>query len=389
MSHLPPDRLDAPRPAHGRARGTRVARLAAGLGGAVLAVAMTGCARPVPSAPASIGSAASPDIPAASGTPRTPGASGPPTSAAAPTRGVDPTRPAASRSATPTDTAAAPELLLLANGGNVVALFLVRLSGDVVQLPLPDPSVAAVAPAADGKLVALLRDGRAFVAPRGPDGLLAGTGWRALALAGSGSMPPGTVVSAATSSPDGRRLVAIARPRDAFLPSALVVIEPDRGRRDIRQLADETDGVPPAWIDDARVAIVQRDRLDRTFLAIVAVATGQVTDRLAVRVLDFGTSRDSRISVGVTHDRIVVGPTASVLELRRAPDSGPSTPPDDFVRGGVALSDDGRYLAAAIEEDDSGRRRIAIYEQTDGSWRATIRIAPPDGTPGGWLTWLP
>jgi hypothetical protein len=271
----------------------------------------------------------------------------------------------------------------------VVTLSLVRLSGDVVPLPLPDPSVAAVVPAASGKLVALLRDGRAFVAPRGSAGLLAGTGWHAIALTGAGSMPPGTVISAATSSPDGARLVAIARPRDAFQPSALVIIEPGRGRRDIRPLPDESDGAPPAWIDGARVAIVQRDRLDRTFLAVVAVATGRVTDRLAVRVLNFATSGDSLTAVGVTHDRIVVGPTASVLERRRAPDTGPATPPDDFVRGGVALSSDGHYLAAAIEEDDSGRSRIAIYEQTGGSWRATTRITPPAGTSGGWLTWLP
>lgn len=389
MIPLPPDRLDAARPAHGRASGTRAALRAIGLGVAVLAVAIAGCARPVSTSPASIGATASPGVPAASVASRTASAAALPTIAPTPTPSVDPTRPAATRSATPTGAAAGPELLLLANGENAVALFLVRLSGEVVPLPLPDPSVAAVAPVANGKLVALLRDGRAFVAPRGPAGLLAGAGWRALALTGAGSMPPGTMVSAATSSPDGTRLVAIARPPDALLPSALVVIEPGRGRRDIRPLANETDGVPPAWIDNARVAIVQRDRLDRTFLAIVAVATGRVTDRLAVRVLDFGTSRDSRTAVGVTHDRIVVGPTASVLELRRAPDTGPATPPDDFVRGGVALSSDGHYLAAAIEEDDSGRSRLAIYEQTDGSWRATIRIAPPAGTSGGWVTWLP
>lgn len=389
MIRIPPDRLDASRPAHGRARSARAARLATELGLAVLAVAMASCARPVPSSPASIGATASPGVPAASVASRTAGASALPTIGPAPTPSVDPTQPAATRSATPTGAAAGPELLLLADRGDVTSLSLVRLSGDVVPLPMPDPSVAAVVPVANGKLVALLRDGRAFVAPRGPAGLLAGTGWRALALTGAGSMPPGTMVSAATSSPDGTRLVAIARPRDAFLPSALVVIEPGRERRDIRPLANETEGVPPAWIDDSRVAIVQRDRLDRTFLAIVAVATGRVTDRLAVRVLDFGTSRDSRTAVGKTHDRIVVGPTASVLELRRAPDAGPATPPDDFVRGGVALSSDGHYLAAAIEEDDSGRSRIAIYEQTGGSWRPTIRITPPAGTLGGWLTWLP
>jgi hypothetical protein len=202
-------------------------------------------------------------------------------------------------------------------------------------------------------------------------------------------MPPGAIVWSATSSPDGTRLAAIARPPDTESPSALVVIEPGRGRRDIRPLADESEGVAPAWIDDTRVAIVQRDHFDRPFLALVVVATGRVTDRLPFRALDFGTSRDARTSVVLTGDRIVVGPTASVLEMRRAPDTGPTTPSGDSVRGGIALSADGRYLAVAIEEGDPGPSRIAIYERAGGTWRAAIRITPPASASGGWLTWLP
>jgi hypothetical protein len=278
---------------------------------------------------------------------------------------------------------------LLTGQDEVTSLHLIRLSGDVVALPLPDPSVAAVAPMAGGQLVAVLRDGHAFVAPRGPAGLLNGTGWRALALTGPGALPPGTTVWSATSSPDGTRLAAIARPADAGSPSALVMIEPGGRRRDVRPLAGQSEGLAPAWIDATTVAVVQRDRSDRLFVAVVAAATGRLSDPLEIEALDYQTSRDSRTSAILTRDRIAVGPTASVLELRKAPDGGPATPLTDIVRGGIALSADGRYLAAAVEEGNPGRARIAIYERAGGRWLASIRVSSPDGATGGWLTWLP
>ena len=198
MSHIPPDRFVAPRPAAGRARSPHATGLAACLGRSLIAVAIAGCVPAAPTAPRPIDSSTS----AASRT------------AAAATPSSSPTPTATATSPAPTGAPAEPELLLLAFDSGVAALSLVRLSGDVVTLPLPDPSVAAVAPAAGGQLVAVLRDGRAFVAPRGPAGLVAGTGWRALALTGPGAMPPGAIVWSATSSPDGTRLTAIVRARD-------------------------------------------------------------------------------------------------------------------------------------------------------------------------------
>jgi len=383
MSGIPPNRLVAPRPAGGRARSRHATRLSAGLGVGLLAAAIAGCAPPIPTPPPPVDSAAR-------AAPRTADAAAPTaTTSSASTPGARPTQPAATRPPRPNDASTGPGLLLLAYQGDVAALSLIRLAGDVIPLPLPDPSVAAVAPTAGGQLVAVLRDGRAFVAPRGPAGLVAGAGWRAVALVGSGELPPGLTIWSATSSPDGTQLAAIARPRDAGSPSALVVIELSRGRRDIRPLPDESEGVAPAWVDDARVAVVQRDRSDHPFLALVAVATGQVIDRLPIRALDFGTSRDARIAVVLADDHVVIGQTASVLALGRAPDSGPAMPPNDFVRGGIALSSDGRYLAVAIEEGHPGPSRIAIYERANGTWAATTRISPPAGVSGGWLTWLP
>jgi hypothetical protein len=378
MSRIPPDRLVAPRPAGGRARSRRAVGFAAGLARSLIAVAVAGCAPAVPGAP-------TPSDSAASAAPRTSDAATP----AAPMPSAGPTRSASATPPTPTGTSAGPELLLLAYEGEAAMLSLVRLSGEVIPLPLPGSSVAAVAPTGGGQLVAVLRDGRAFVAPRGPAGLATGAGWRALALAGSGEMPPGAIAWSATSSPDGTRLAAIARPRDAESPSALIVIEPGRGRRDVLPLADGSEGVAPAWIDDGRVAIVQRDRLDRPFLALVDIATGRVADRLPIRALDVGTSRDARTAAVLAGNRVVVGPTALMLELRRAPDTGPAMPPADSVRGGMALSGDGRYLAMAIEEGDPGPSRIAIYERAGGAWRAVTRITPPVSASGGWLTWLP
>ncbi len=237
--------------------------------------------------------------------------------------------------------------------------------------------------------MAVLRDGRAFVAQRGPDGLASGTAWRALALSGPGEMPAGAFIWSATASPDGTRVAAIARPGDTQSPSALVVIDPASGRREINRLADETEGVPPAWVDEARVAIVQRDRFDRLFLGLLAVSDGRVLDRLQVRAYAFGTSGDGRTSVALTGDRLVVGPTASVLTSRRLPGSGPVLPGADLVSGGFALSRDGRFLAMVVQPGDAGPGSLAIYERASDAWRAGPRLAQPDGLTPGWPTWLP
>jgi len=157
------------------------------------------------------------------------------------------------------------------------------------------------------------------------------------------------------------------------------MIEPGGRRRDVRPLAGQSEGLAPAWIDATTVAVVQRDRSDRLFVAIVAAATGRLFDPLEIEALDYQTSRDSRTSAILTRDRIAVGPTASVLELRKAPDGGPATPLTDIVRGGIALSADGRYLAAAVEEGNPGRARVAIYERAGGRWLASIRVSSPGG----------
>ncbi len=280
-------------------------------------------------------------------------------------------------------------LLLLAPAGDVQALSLVRPTAEVVALPLPNPSTAAATPMLDGALVALVTDGRTFMAPDGPAGLLAGTGWQPLDLRWAGAMPPGAIVFGATASPTGSRLAAIARPPDAESPSALVVIDPTAGRGFIWPMADESIGAPPAWLDESSVAVVQRGRDGRTFLAVLAIATGKEVDRISLRALAFQTSGDTRTAVVLGDDsRLLVGPTAEVLERRRAPEGGPALRPGDVVRGGVALDRDGLRLAAVVE-DIAGVSRIATFERVGDAWQPGARIAAPSGSSGGWVAWLP
>lgn len=376
MIRVPPHRHSAPRPAQARARSRPTAGRAAGLAGLFL-LAVAGCTPAVPTAPAS-GATASPGS-------RTPVAATPVSS----TPHSSPTG-ASAATPTPTDSASAePDLLVLASAGEVASLELVRLSGEVISVPLPDPSVAAVVPIASGRLLAVLRDGRSYVATRGPGGLAAGAGWHAIAMGGPGAMPPGAFVWSATASPDGSRVAAIARPADAQAPSALLVIAPDRGRRDLHLLADESEGVPPAWVDTTRVAIVQRDRFDRVFLALVAAADGQILEHIDVRAVGFATSGDGATCVALPDDRVVVGPTASVLAPGLLPESGPALPAADRLAGGVALSGDGRFLALAVQDGEAGPGRLVIYERNGGAWRAGPRIALPAGATGGQPTWLP
>jgi len=306
-----------------------------------------------------------------------------------------PSPPAATPTPTPLPTASAAgpagsALLLLAVADNVRVLSLLRPSAEAVVLPLPDPSTMAVTPMRNGMLVALLADGRAFVAPGGAARLLVGIGWRPLGLRWAGALPGTSIVFGATASPDGTRLAAIARPPDAEGPSALLVLDPAAGRGVIWPLADESLGAPPAWLDDSRVALVQRGRDGRTLLSIITVAAGRVVDQISLRALDFRTSGDARTAV-VHEDerRLLVGPTEEVLERRRAPDGGPVTSASDVVRGGMALDREGRHLAAVVEDEVAGVSRIAIFERVGDAWQTATRIPAPRGSSGGAVAWLP
>jgi len=306
-----------------------------------------------------------------------------------------PSQPVLTPSPTPSPTAspggpAGSALLLLAVADNARVLSLLQPSTEIVALPLPDPTTMAVTPMHNGTLVALLADGRAFVAPGGAAGLLAGTAWQPLDLRWDGALPGTSIVFGATASPDGTRLAAIARPPDAEGPSALLVIDPAEGRGVIRPLAAESLGAPPAWLDDSRVALVQRDRVDRTLLSIITVATGRVVDQIEFRALDFGTSGDA--GTAVVHgdeSRLLVGPIEEVLERRRAPDEGPITSAGDAIGGGIALDREGRHLAAVVDDEVAGVSRIAIFERVGGAWRTAARLPAPRGSRGGTIAWLP
>jgi hypothetical protein len=296
--------------------------------------------------------------------------------------------PTAPPAASPGDPGGA-ALLLLTTVADVPALALVRSSVGSTALPLPDPSTMAVTALGDGSLVALLADGRAFLAAHGPVGLLAGAGWRPLDLRWNGALPDDAIIFAATASPDGTRLAAIARPPFAESPSALVVVEPAAGHAEAVALPNESLGASPAWLGRDQVAIVQRGRDARTLVAVVDLATGGVIDRIPFRALALGTSGDGQTAVVLGDEsRLLVGPTTDVLVRRRAPDGGPDLAEGDVVRGGVALDRDGRRLAALVE-DTAGISRIATFVRAGDAWQPGVRIPALLGSSGGQVAWLP
>lgn len=171
-------------------------------------------------------------------------------------------------------------------------------------------------------------------------------------------------------------------------PTSLVVIEPATGRREIRALVDESQG-SPAWVDGSHVVIVKRDRYDNVYLALLEAATGRVTDQLRIRALDFEVSGDTgTVAALVDGDRVVIGPTASVLTTRRLPRIGPALPAGDRVSGGIALSRDGRLVAIVIQ-GEAGPHRLAIYEQAAGEWHASATIVLSAGVLNAIPSWLP
>lgn len=280
-------------------------------------------------------------------------------------------------------------LLLFTTVDDAPALALVRPSVGNVALPLPDPSTMAVTLMGDGSLVALLADGRAFLAARGPAGLLAGAGWRPFDLRWRGALLDDAIIFAATPSPDGTRLAAITRPPFAESPSALVIVEPAAGRAEAVALPYESLGAPPAWLDSDQVAIVQRGRDARTLVAVIDLAKERVIDRIPFRALAFGTSGDGHTAVVLGDgSRLLVGRTTDVLERRRAPDGGPGLAPGDIVSGGVALDREGRRLAAVIE-DTAGISQIATFVRAGEAWEPDVRLAALPGSFGGRLAWLP
>jgi hypothetical protein len=285
---------------------------------------------------------------------------------------------------------AGPRLLLLGDVAGRRTLSLLRPGAIAVILPVPGPTTVAVVPLADGRLVSLLADGRARVAPGGVAGLLAGEGWHPLGDGGALALPPGSALGlGAAVVPGGSVLAAVARPSDADVPASLVLVDAASGERRVLPLAGGAAGPPPAWLDERRVAFLARDRLDRTQLAVGDAADGAVVDRLALRALDARTSGDgATVAVLASPESVLVGPTTELLESRAAPPGGPALAAGDWVVGGIALDAVGRRLAV-VGEDTGGSAWIVIHERDGAGWRETARLAPPPGSSGGEVAWLP
>ena len=373
MSTVPPNGPIAPRPAAGRAgrrhapRITARGRAVGGLLAVLIAIVLAGRSPDAgqPTAPA----AATP-VPTANATVAP--------SAVAPTEGN------------------APALLFLGNVEGPWQLSLLSPTGGVVPLPLPDSATVAVAPVAGGGLVALTADGRAYGAPGGAAALAAGGSWDPLPLAADGALPPASVIyPGASVSPGGMAVAAAALQPDGGGHGAIVVIMLHEQRMTIYSLEPQVAGLPSAWLDDERFAVLGRDVMDRINIGVVRAADGRILDLLRRRAPYLVTSGDGQTVAVAGADalepgRIRIGTTAQMVRERALPDRGPSLPAGAYPSGGMALDGDGRRLAVVATGDHlDAPARVFLFERAGEGWREVAMVAAPAGASGGTIAWLP
>lgn len=221
-----------------------------------------------------------------------------------------------------------------------------------VELPPPPPGTRDLAIGPDGR-VAILADDGIFVA----DGLTE-AGWTAVPEL----LPPDDeVVTGLAWSLDGR--LAWAAARELGVPP-FTVVAGSPGGVPVRIEVDAGLDGSPAWLDRDRIAVpVIRDPLGG--LAIVSLAGA---DRR------FAPVPAGVLAVAPSRGLLALGDRSRPrVEIRRIDDlTAPGGPPlAAFEEPGaavvdIALSTDGRWLAAAWVDGDGSLVAVGVYEDSGG-----------------------
>jgi hypothetical protein len=270
-------------------------------------------------------------------------------------------------------------LVLLTDDAGSSRLTTFNTAGRARTIERPDGVTAWLSAGRRGTIVATMADGSLRVS----DGIRADqkTAWKR--APGPEADLPDDPIYFATWAPNGNRFAGVATDFSDDASVAVLVVDPVAGTSLIRPVAGQPLAAPPAWLDDGRVAVQTRSGV-----VVVGIDTGDLTagpDLAAGPALIDVSADGTRVAIERDEHRRVD------IRLRDDWLAGEGQPEASFDGDGTvgALALDRRAdRLAVIWQRGSEPGTVVVYRR-DGGWRESARLALPNDSQRGVLTWLP
>jgi hypothetical protein len=270
-------------------------------------------------------------------------------------------------------------LVLLTDDAGRSRLTTFDAAGRARTVERPDGAPAWLSAGRRGTIVATMADGSLRLSDRIRADQKAA--WKR--LPGPRADLPDDPIYFATWAPNGNRFAGVATDFSEDASVSLLVVDPLADTSLIRPVAGQPLAGPPAWLDDGRVAVQTRGGI-----VVVGVDTGDLTagpDLAAGAALIDVSADGTRVAIERDGHRGV--------EVRSR---------DDWLAGGgqAEASLDGEGIVGALALDRRAERLAIIWERAsetgtlvvyrrEGGWRESARLALPNNSQRGALTWLP
>jgi hypothetical protein len=270
-------------------------------------------------------------------------------------------------------------LVLLTDDGGHSRLTTFNAAGRARTIDGPDGATAWLSAGRGGAIVATMADGSLRVSDR----IRADhkTSWKR--VPGPHADLPDDPVYFATWAPNGNRFAGVATDFSDDASVAVMVVDPLAGTSLIRPVAGQPLAAPPAWLDDGRLAVQTRSGV-----VVVGIDTGDLTagpDLAAGPALIDVSADGTRVAMERDEHRRVD------VRLRDDWLAGEGQPEASFDGDGTvgALALDRRADRLAVIWQRASEPGTVVVYRRDGGWRESARLALPNGSQRGALTWLP